>query len=345
MSVFAKWTGPVLMGAIALTGAWSAVKTEWSLGDGFQDGATQAAWQDQFDEGLAIRTGAINAWGSAFWALFGQTSPGAVPGRDGWLFTDEEYQAAPGFEARLTQSLAQIAEAKAQVEGQGAALIIALLPDKARIMGDKLERPRAPQVAARYDALLNGLAARDIQVLDLRPALTEARAEAPVFLRTDTHWTPFGARTVARALAPALQELTPAPTAFETEQTELAEHRGDLMRYLPLLAPDSAGFPAEPLPRFTTVAGSGDLLGGGGGGGLFGDAPSPAILVGTSFSANPNWHFDGWLKQESGLDIINHADEGEGPFPPMERLLPQLGDLSPPVVIWELPERYLTLSD
>ena len=112
MSTLAKWTGPALIGAIALVGAWSAASTNWRLDTAFADGATQEALQDRFDDALVIRDGAIAAWGSAIWTLFGQTSDGAVPGKNGWLFTDEEYLAEPGLDARLNASVTAIADAK-----------------------------------------------------------------------------------------------------------------------------------------------------------------------------------------------------------------------------------------
>lgn len=344
MSHLAKWTGPALMGAIALTGAWSALNTNWTLNAAFQDGTTQEALQDRFDDALVIRDGAIATWGSAVWTLFGQTSDGAVPGKNGWLFTDEEYLAEPGFDARLSASVTAIADAQTALAAQGMTLVIALIPDKARIYADQLTRPRAPALTARYGALLDGLAAHGIDTLDLRPPLREARDRADVFLHTDTHWTPYGAQIVAAALAPQIASLGLEPTAFETAQTETRSHTGDLMRYLPLLDPDAAGFAPEALPRFATVAAGGDLLGGG----LFGDAPILASLIGTSFSANPDWHFEGWLKQETGIDLINRADEGQGPFAPMRAFLANeaaQSETTAQLVIWEIPERYTTLSE
>ena len=171
MSLFEKWTGPALMGLIALIGLWSAAKTDWKLDTAFKDGATQEALQDRFDDALVIGDPSITAWGTAVWALFDQASDGAVMGLDGWLFTEEEYLAAPGFDARLTASLDAMADAQTKLAASGTTLVIALIPDKARIMTDYLKRPRAPRINGRYDALLDGLAARGIETLDLRPAL------------------------------------------------------------------------------------------------------------------------------------------------------------------------------
>ncbi|MBO6792244.1 MAG: hypothetical protein JJ894_17155 [Dinoroseobacter sp.] len=336
MSLANKVTGPVIMGGVALIGAWSAAQTDWSLPAPFTDGASQDALQDAFDARVVIRDWSITAWGIALWLVFGQTSPGAVPGIEGWLFSDEEFLAQPGFETRLESAIARILSVQEQLASQDTPLVIALLPDKARIMADKLRSPRAPVVEARYDYVLTALRRSGIEVLDLRPVLAGAREDAPVYLKTDTHWTPHGARAVAEALAPQIIALTEASTTFVTEATFAEMREGDLMRYLPLGARAADfGFPPEPVEGFATAGGAA------GGLGLFGDPPPAGVLVGTSYSADPLWHFDGWLKQATGVDFLNQAEQGGGPFPPMDVLLNAQGADSLAVVVWDVPERYL----
>lgn len=333
-----KMTGPVIIGGIALIGAWSTAKMDWSFHAPFSDGVTQEALQESFDDALVIRDVAVAVWGNVLWDLFGQTSPGAVPGHEGWLFTEEEFVAGPGFEDRLTSAIAHIVDANDRLASQNMSLVIALVPDKARIMSVKLRAPRAPQVEARYDAVLTGLRAAGVEVADLRPALRAAHVDAPVFLKTDTHWTPFGAQAVAHALAPQISSLVDQTSSFVTETAGSEMREGDLMQYLPLGKRAAAhGFPAERIPRFATVAeaSANTTLG------LFGDTPQAGVLVGTSFSANPLWHFDGWLKQATGIDFLNQAKEGGGPFPPMQALLNNQSADPPAVVIWDIPERYL----
>ena len=77
---------------------------------------------------------------------------------------------------------------------------------------------------------------------------------------------------------------------------------------------------------------------------LFADIPEPEVaLVGTSYSANPDWNFEGFLKLSLNRDVVNFATEGEGPIVPMlnflERYLQELPALE--LVVWEIPERYL----
>jgi alginate O-acetyltransferase complex protein AlgJ len=70
------------------------------------------------------------------------------------------------------------------------------------------------------------------------------------------------------------------------------------------------------------------------------------VLVGTSYSANPNWSFVEALKLALSQDILNYAVEGQGPIAPMQTYLQQLDPVdAPPVVIWEFPIRYLSDPD
>jgi alginate O-acetyltransferase complex protein AlgJ len=66
-------------------------------------------------------------------------------------------------------------------------------------------------------------------------------------------------------------------------------------------------------------------------------------IVGTSYSAEPAFHFEGFLKQALSADVINLALEGKGPFKPMDEALQGtiLEDTGVRVVVWEIPERYV----
>src|SRR5690606_19340461 len=80
---------------------------------------------------------------------------------------------------------------------------------------------------------------------------------------------------------------------------------------------------------------------------LFVDSTVPVALVGTSYSANPKWNFDGALRQALGSDLLNFAEDGQGPLLPMLKFLQseELREAPPQWVIWEFPERYLPLPN
>jgi alginate O-acetyltransferase complex protein AlgJ len=79
---------------------------------------------------------------------------------------------------------------------------------------------------------------------------------------------------------------------------------------------------------------------------LFGDQSFPVALVGTSYSANPQWNFEGFLKEALQTDILNAADEGRGPFETMKDYLEDdsFATNPPDLIVWEIPERYLSVS-
>ena len=165
-----------------------------------------------------------------------------------------------------------------------------------------------------------------------------------MFLRTDTHWTPLGAELAARAVADDLQRRKlwqGGALNYQTRRVGSETHRGDLMRFLPLDPYFAAMQPAaEPLEqRVTEQAGEG-------GGDLFGDSAPQVALVGTSYSANPKWNFPGALRQALGADLYNYAEDGHGPLVPMLRLLAggEEETRGLKLVLWEVPERYLTLA-
>lgn len=337
--------GLTSLALLALIGGASTIRTDWrgAWGDSQDDGATQAALEDAFDSALVIREPAIHAWNALRYFGFGETLPGAVAGRDHWLFTDEEYVAPADFQARRTASVTLIAQAVARLEAAGSDVRVVLLPDKARVYPDKLQRPRPPLVEGRYAATMADLAQAGVEVVGALTALTDGRAVAAMFLARDTHWTPQGAQAVARAVAPHILSLTETRATFSTALGSPVAHEGDLVTFADAgMWSDALGLGPETIDRYTTTqAASEDLSAG-----LFGDIDIPAVLIGTSYSAVPTWHFEGFLKQESQTDILNLSTQGEGPFAPMQAYLAEVdaGRAPASVVIWEVPERYLTLD-
>ena len=154
-------------------------------------GAWAAAYQAALDEASPLRPWAVAGWNALDLALFRQAPDGVVVGADGWLFTDEEYAATTAAEAHRVAWMARIDEATARVEAEGVALVVALVPAKAVLVD--AGQPPLPEVArARYDTTLADLAALGVHAVDLRPAMTALGEDA--WLRTDTHWSPAGAR-------------------------------------------------------------------------------------------------------------------------------------------------------
>jgi alginate O-acetyltransferase complex protein AlgJ len=322
---------------VALPGAFAVLATDPVVpGTTFADGSYQRVYEERFHDVLPGRDLAVHLWNTASFALLGEVSAGAVRGEDGWFFTAEELE-APAEETDIWAALGTAASALSEY---GTVLLPVIVPDKARINARALPVARSARFEERYDLLVAGLSARGLPAIDLRPSLAAAPGEAAGFMRTDTHWSPAGAERVARAIAAEAAHLDLPRQPFETRSLGAVPFDGDLLAFVDL-GPFRRHFGSlhEVIARHETLS-SGE----GAGAGLFDDVEIPVALIGTSYSARPDFHFEGFLRSELDADLVNHAEVGRGPFAPMERFLVSLdeGADAPRLVIWEIPERYVT---
>jgi alginate O-acetyltransferase complex protein AlgJ len=309
------------------------------------NGAWSAAYEADLNKGLGFRQFAIDTWGILDYALFKEGRDGVLVGRDGWLFTTEEFQKHPERNKGVQEKLELASEAKKILAEQNINLVVVLIPSKARVYSDKLGRYRFPSYNEDvYDSFARDLEALGIPVVRLFGPFNTAKEQQEVFLKTDTHWTLYGAKVAATELADVVTKNNLLPsfgmTTFTTTSAKTPTlHKGDLLNYLPLGSLQERLGPAfDELKEQTTA--SKDA-----GGGLFGESTIPVTLVGTSYSANERWNFEGALKEALGTDVLNIADEGEGPVVPMQDYLGSqaLKDTPPELVVWEVPERFLSV--
>lgn len=311
------------------------------------NGEARAKFEKALDENIWHHEASINGWGLFEYLVFHEGRDGVVPGRNGWLFTSEEFALNRGEAANYATNMTYFRTVAETLKANGAALAIVLIPAKARIHESALDPLTFPTYKGEiYARTLAGLRGEGIPAPDLLAAFTAA-PQAP-FLKTDTHWSPVGAELAARTLADtlkgaSLEILWPRATVALTQTPGADPHRGDLLRYVRLGSRSDALIPPDPaLPAI-----KGSVATDGGADALFGDAAAPVItLVGTSYSANPKWGFEAFLKDALQADILNAADEGQGPFTTMKAYLSgkTFKNTPPKLVIWEIPERYLTFS-
>ena len=308
------------------------------------DGSISERAESELESRMPFRTLAIRVTATIKYLLFRAGNDGVVVGRGGWLYTQEELEHHTTDDRVLEQRLEFIGAVSNRLAQANVRLMVALIPSKARIVTEPLPRRWADLGRhPRYDAALEYLGARDIPATDLRPAL---QAIPDPFLRTDTHWTPPGAREVAIALAETAMALGlgagGGQTVYETVRAETIDVTGDLMSFIPVGRMASLlGYPPETVNKTETVEVSASSLG------LFDTPQIPVTLVGTSYSADDRWNFIGELKQALGSDVLNISAEAVGPFVPMADYLTgsTLSEVQPEFVVWEIPERYLTLPD
>jgi alginate O-acetyltransferase complex protein AlgJ len=309
------------------------------------DGSWTGAYERRFERGLALRRPAVTFWALVRWGLFAEGSRGVLVGREGWLFTAEEFQQAQELEASLRVDAAALRQVRDELAARGLRLVVALVPAKARLYPEKLGRYALPPAAAsRYRRMRDLLAGLGVTAPDLLAPLRAARAQGEVFLRNDTHWTPLGAGAAAEALASPLAGLlreAGSPRArFASSEGPPREYRGDLLNFLSLGRFEKLLGPRPDIvrPRLTSAVEPAAA-------GLFDQPAIPVVLVGTSYSAGELWNLEGALKTALEADVLNVAEQGRGALAPMRELLagrvPE--EVRADVVVWEIPERYFVL--
>ncbi|WLI45706.1 alginate O-acetyltransferase [Pseudomonas beijingensis] len=314
------------------------------------NGRWAKAVETHYDEEFPIKRLGTNIWAALDYKLFNEGRKGVVLGRDQWLYSDEEFNPIVNEELNLQGNYALVEGVRQKLKEQGITLVMAIVPAKARLYPEHLGEVKPSSIHTNlYQDFHARVAADKILAPDLLGPMQQAKQSGQqVFLRTDTNWTPEGAQVAAENLAKAIAERTPLngePQRFVTEPAEKITHKGDLRQFLPLDPLFENLMPAqEPLVKRNTREADDQPAGDDA---LFADAQVPVALIGTSYSANPNWNFVGALKQALHSDVVNYAEDGHGPILPMLSYLKSdaFKNSPPQVLIWEFPERYLPVNN
>ncbi|GLZ86308.1 putative alginate O-acetylase AlgJ [Metapseudomonas resinovorans] len=342
----------LFLAVLLVLGAWSVrglLDLRLPADASLHDGKMAKAVENHYEAEFPLKRLGTNLWAALDYSLFGEGRPGVVLGRQDWLFSDEEFNPLPRGEQQIEANLGLIRGIDRRLDEHGVKLLLVIVPAKARLYPEYLDEEQpAQQQLGLYRRLHAAAQHADILAPDLLASLLREKEKGLLFLRTDTHWTPHGAELVAQEVARAVQRKAPLSGArqqFTTEQAASKSYLGDLARFLPLDPLFSALLPApdqfQPRSTHALDANPDDASAA-----LFADVQVPVALVGTSYSANPEWNFSGALRQALGSDILDFAESGQGPLPPMLEYLQTdaFKDAPPQWVIWEFPERYLPMS-
>ena len=347
------WLAGAVMVALMAWGGWQAFRAleHPDLSDvpnSFADirsGVASDKFSKHLDNHLPARSALIATANAGRYLVFQGAGDSVRLGRDEWLFSVEELAYSPQSMAQLSKRVAQVGALAAALDQRGIKLVVALVPDKARVHAANLASGQYPHwQASRYATALNQIRANGVPVVDLLDVLARPD-QLPMFYRTDTHWNQTGADQAAKAIADRVRQMLPdIPTVqFETRvASETVTRPGDLLGQMGLShVPDWARPDTDVEAVRHTVRTSAAAARGG----LFDDASVPTVLVGTSYSRRANFH--GALQQHLSAEVLNVATDGGGFFKSMHAYLQDeaFATAPPSVIIWELPERVLSEPD
>jgi len=209
---------------------WPLSQTDWeALPRGLE-----AYWSDAFGfRDLLLRGNAIVN------ASFGiSPNPSVILARDGWLFyagesvIDQWRGTQPLSDSNLAEYSTMLEARRTWLSRRGAHFLFVVAPEKSTVYPELVPARFGPPARTPTDQLLEYLHAHtQVDVLDLRQPVKEARARGDVFLRTDTHWSDRGAFAGYRALMQRLAQWFPtvkARTEADFSQQQSAPFIGDL---------------------------------------------------------------------------------------------------------------------
>ncbi len=259
---------------------------------------------------------------------------GLQQGNNEWLFRNHDLIEDFGPNRTGYNGLRAIQQ---KLSDRGTALMIVPLPTRGIVHPEFVldESFSHKHAAKNYNNYLNRLRRVGLLVPPL-DKMTAGDQEIPLYFARDHHWTPAGAAAAARLVSEEIGKtelLLDTPTlGFSTVKVETDSTNGSYNRAA--WEACEKEYQPETFDVFYTEA---ELD-------LFAEVVDPeVVLVGTSNSnGTKHFNFDGFLRQELGVDVLNVATSGGG-FD--ESLITYLGSDSfkqqpPKLIIWEVPGYY-----
>jgi alginate O-acetyltransferase complex protein AlgJ len=172
---------------------------------------------------------------------FESTLPVVILGKDGWMFFTGE-RSIEGYRRVIPLSFEQLERVRLNLEEKQSALkalgidfMLVIAPDKGTVYPEFLPGYAQPtDRPSRLDQLMGHMRKHSIvRVLDLRPALLNARQQHQVYYKTDSHWNEVGAQAACQSILEALHH--PDATNENLDQYRFVEkpsEAGDERRML-----------------------------------------------------------------------------------------------------------------
>ncbi len=202
-------------------------------GGAVASGTYGRAFESAFGDALPGRSHLVEGYDAIRYYGFGDTTtPVIVRGRDGFMFASEDRDYRHWAEGADDGDIGYVAQVFLQrarwCRAHGAAYLVFFAPDKSTIYPEELP-PGFPQPArSAMTRVLAALRAAGVPGVDVRPAVTAAKAHGLAYSKGDTHWTDVGAYAAYRAVAEALRAAGVADRVpADRMQVQAAYRRGD----------------------------------------------------------------------------------------------------------------------
>ncbi|MGE3919505.1 MAG: hypothetical protein AB7F64_00940 [Gammaproteobacteria bacterium] len=168
-----------------------------------------------------------------------------VIARDGWVFLGDMHNG--NFSQSIHRRLMKEEEASSWIEvlkyqteyakNHGIHLFFILAPAKWDIYSDKLPKwaGKSLKKPSSFDLVLNKAKDQPIEIIDLRPALLEARKNADTYSAFNTHWTDYGAWVAWQEIAKHIQQKFPHLKLFGLEHATPVFEKDFGNEFLPMV--------------------------------------------------------------------------------------------------------------
>ena len=235
-----------------------------------------------------------------------------TPGNNGYLLYSGDFSPNNFAIDGRTQYYAQLDQA---LKSKGIQLIVSPLPSRTIVYPEVLDKTQALQSSYSTDAAREnykksfqrltdlGLKATDLLSSALQQRQTDDSKN--LYFARDYHWTSEGARLYAQATAREVMKFEAYKSLKKEKFTNTylrSENAESRLAYL-LQQVCGTKTPPEKINLFETTRDGGNLLG---------DDEYPIVMVGSSYSAETKYNFEGFLKEALGSNVLNLAISGGG---------------------------------
>jgi len=181
--------------------------------------AFPGAFQTFFDDHFGLRDELAQCYYFLGAMLKNASNPNVLIGEEGWLFyiKPDDGNSLEDYRKIIALSEEQLFRWKRSLEfkhewlrQRGIRYLFVIAPDKHSIYGKCMPR-RIWQIGTQscLDQFLDYMRGSDVPILDLRPALMQAKSAGQLYFKTDAHWNAFGASVAQEAIMTAVSAYFP----------------------------------------------------------------------------------------------------------------------------------------